>query len=473
MEAAILTAAPPSMPMQDAQPASATQSSDEAGSFSTLLAAAIHSGDETERAIAPQPTFPEEEETSAAAELAAITFQQLPTMELKQQVSEPVTTVQPLTPPATEISPDQDIASFFSSLEDDGTAPLAATPSLSSENESALSSSTGENSLPELKNPTSSTNDHSILNRQIQAILDNNPKINATLHPSTQNNPAEALTTLTSTILPTEGQNESVITAVTQETLLQSVVDGKNTTEKMEGGRHSLNEQYISAKLESASEQKDPNNRQQESGQQGAQQENNTTQINTSTTTATFNSTEQGSHFLLNTPSLTTGTQTGASTSTPVSTAPGQFVPAEEIINHLVERFSMNPRLQTSKISLSLTPAELGSVKIDIMVQGDSIKAHIVAGSQQIQDTIEKQMPRLRSVLEQQGFTVDDFQVSLESATSDSNDFFEQQFTSNQSRQEQQGANPAARLQEMPFNLSLSAAETSLSSSASGINLNI
>jgi flagellar hook-length control protein FliK len=155
----------------------------------------------------------------------------------------------------------------------------------------------------------------------------------------------------------------------------------------------------------------------------------------------------------------------------PATFAPGVHVPAEELIHHLVERFSINPRLQTSKISLNLHPAELGALKIDILVKGDSIKAHIAAGNQQILDTIEKNMPKLRTILEQQGFTVEDFKVTLESSNSSSNDFFQQQFSSRQDSSPK--ATPVSSLSS--FELSLNSAEELLiaPSMDSGINLSI
>lgn len=479
MEAAILTATPSPMPMQDTQPASPTQSSEATGSFSTLLAAAVNGGDETEQGTPSQPTSPEEGETTVAAELAALAFQQMPAMVEAPQ--NPQAGVALPLAPTTETLPGQNTSPLVSNPGDNETIPVSAIPSLFSKDESDLPSSSVAPTLPGVPGPSSSADDNGtfnqhdngILNRQIQAILTADSKISANLHPSAQNTSTEALNTLSSTIIPTEGQNDGIITAVTREALSQGAAEGKGATEKLDGGRHSLNEQFISAKLESASEKKDSGNHQQGNGQQNQQQENSTAPVVNSSTTTNLNSTELGSHFLLNTPSLTPGTHPGASTSASASTTPTQFIPAEEVINHLVERFSINPRLQTSKISLSLTPAELGPVKVDIMVQGDSIKAHIVAGSQQIQDTIEKQMPRLRSVLEQQGFTVDDFRVSLDSDASDSNSFFEQQFASRNWEQKQNSTQPGSQSQELSFNLSLHAAETGLTPSASGINLNI
>ncbi|HID01943.1 MAG TPA: flagellar hook-length control protein FliK, partial [Desulfobacterales bacterium] len=122
------------------------------------------------------------------------------------------------------------------------------------------------------------------------------------------------------------------------------------------------------------------------------------------------------------------------STSVDGKFAPGAQlpVPEKELVNNLIQRFNVNPRLQTSKLTMQLNPAELGSLKIDILVEGDSIKANIVAQSQQVLEMLEKSLPRLRSVLEEQGFKVDAFEVSLNADGGQQKDFFQEQFNSQQ-----------------------------------------
>jgi len=248
------------------------------------------------------------------------------------------------------------------------------------------------------------------------------------------------------------------------------VVDPKIQPDTIESLRENMEKHSPDTRIEAPPEKHGAGNQQQGTGQQ----ENNGQQQNTlNTPTAISNSTsDPTSQFIV----TGLGTQTAATTpghtsaAQPATLPPGATIPADEIINHLVDRFSVNPRLQTSKVSLNLNPAELGAIKIDIMVKGDSIKAHIAAGSQKIQETIERHMPKLKAVLEQQGFTIEDFQVTQESSTTDSNDFFQQQFSSRQDTAPQ----AAPVLDRSAFELSLHSAEALLGGSMdSGINLNI
>ena len=114
--------------------------------------------------------------------------------------------------------------------------------------------------------------------------------------------------------------------------------------------------------------------------------------------------------------------------------APGatHIVPEKELVDNLVQRFNVNPRLQTSKLTLQLHPAELGQIKIDILVKGDSISANIVAQSQQVLETLDKNMNRLRGVLEDQGFNVDNFEITLQTDSDKQQDLFQEHFDSQQ-----------------------------------------
>jgi flagellar hook-length control protein FliK len=252
--------------------------------------------------------------------------------------------------------------------------------------------------------------------------------------------------------------------------ILEGVAAGAKETDTVKGVRQNVAEQFLHAKFDGLVDKNNTKNQQQDNGRQ----ENSQNQQNTANATliTSLNAHEQAGQF--NLAALGAPVSAAATANAPVTHpaiwSPGVPVPAEELISHLVDRFSTNPRLQSSKISLNLNPAELGALKIDIQVKGDSIKAHIVAGSQQIQDTIEKNMPKLRSILEQQGFTIEDFQVTLESTNPDASNFFQQQFASRQDS----GLHPTVAGSEDSFDLSLSSAETMLNAPKdSGVNLSI
>jgi len=322
------------------------------------------------------------------------------------------------------------------------------------------------------KQPASPLNSaETLLTQQLQTILAGDSQAAPAIRSSYHSAPAETLNGLSSPHI--QSADSAVIASIlpAQTAMQEGAGDHRTkTTETGESIRQNVEGQYLSAKLDGPADKNNAGNQRQESGQQ----ENSAGQPNTANVvvTASLGNNDQTGHSF--------ATALGAQASAPTlgaapaanasSLSPRAPIAAEEVINNLIERFSINPRLQTSKISLNLNPAELGALKIDILVKGDSIKAHIAVNSQQIQEIIEKNMPRLRAILEQQGFNIEDFQVSMESTTSDSNHFFQQQFSS------RQDAAPQTTLaaDDASFDLSLSSAEEFLSASLdAGINLSI
>jgi flagellar hook-length control protein FliK len=60
---------------------------------------------------------------------------------------------------------------------------------------------------------------------------------------------------------------------------------------------------------------------------------------------------------------------------------------------------------------MKLHPAELGDLKIDVQLKDGSINANILAQSQQVQEILEKNMPRLKALMEEQGLVVSDISL--------------------------------------------------------------
>lgn len=100
-------------------------------------------------------------------------------------------------------------------------------------------------------------------------------------------------------------------------------------------------------------------------------------------------------------------------------TAPMSYVRDQEIINQIVDRFSIQSRLQTTRLSIQLNPAELGELKIEVIVKGDVLKANIYAQTHQASEIIDRNLPRLREILQGQGISVDELVVSFNSDTID------------------------------------------------------
>jgi len=104
----------------------------------------------------------------------------------------------------------------------------------------------------------------------------------------------------------------------------------------------------------------------------------------------------------------------------------GMVVQDQEVIQQLVERFQVNRRQLDSKIQIKLHPVELGKMEIDLTVKEGSIRANVVAQSQHVQEILERNIAKLRSVLEQQGFNVEEITVSSGSETVGEFDMFDQ-----------------------------------------------
>lgn len=243
---------------------------------------------------------------------------------------------------------------------------------------------------------------------------------------------------------------------------------------KLEGAHQEVSEQFLNAKIDQSKGSSTENSEQNNSGQKGSEQQNKAEiqQTAAAQSPATTDAKPVESSF---------GQQLGQvatindqSTSVDGKFAPGAQlpVPEKELVNNLIQRFNVNPRLQTSQLTMQLNPAELGSLKIDILVEGDSIKANIVAQSQQVLEMLEKSLPRLRSVLEEQGFKVDAFEVSLNADGGQQKDFFQEQFNS---QQQEFSSNGSSSRKNESFDTLMDSKEESeeTDEDTSGVNLTV
>ncbi|TKB25797.1 hypothetical protein FCL47_11870 [Desulfopila sp. IMCC35006] len=115
-------------------------------------------------------------------------------------------------------------------------------------------------------------------------------------------------------------------------------------------------------------------------------------------------------------PAATPPTTPSAGTTAGTTFLPsGVPVQESEIMQQLSNRLQLSGRNMDSRINLKLHPVELGSLKIDLTVKEGSIRANVVAQSQHTSEILEKNMTKLKSILENQGFTVDEISVTAES----------------------------------------------------------
>ena len=119
-------------------------------------------------------------------------------------------------------------------------------------------------------------------------------------------------------------------------------------------------------------------------------------------------------HQLDSSQSAATGSTTPASSDPSMVRLPsGAMVPERTAMDQMIAHFSMNKLLETSTVNLRLHPQELGELRMEIKVEQDNIKAHIIAQNPHAQEMIDRHLPRLREALEQQGLHLAQVEVTL------------------------------------------------------------
>ncbi len=169
----------------------------------------------------------------------------------------------------------------------------------------------------------------------------------------------------------------------------------------------------------------------EQGAQQNTKQDNNQATLQSATTTAASAGSQsdqpvQTGIFSASLQDSVTTRHTHTQTGT-LTLPSGTLVSEQEIINQVVQRFQMTTRLQSSKINIRLHPAELGELRIDLVVKEGSIKASVFAQNQHAQEILERNMPKLRTTLEQLGFTIDEIIVASRSETTNDFDLFDGQ----------------------------------------------
>ena len=197
----------------------------------------------------------------------------------------------------------------------------------------------------------------------------------------------------------------------------------RNRQQQLSGVRHDSNQQYYDAKTQVQNVMTESTNLSDNQKGDGMNQPgsgfNQMSPLNASPeTNNTFSMTNNTSLNAL------TGQVTDPTKATMLPS--GMLVQDHEVIQQLVERFQINRRQMDSKIQLRLHPVELGKMEIDLTVKEGSIRANVVAQSQHVQEIVERNIAKLRSVLEQQGFNVEDITVTRSPETAGDADLFNQ-----------------------------------------------
>jgi len=103
----------------------------------------------------------------------------------------------------------------------------------------------------------------------------------------------------------------------------------------------------------------------------------------------------------------------------------GTTVPEGTVVDQMISHFSVNKQLETGSVNLRLYPQELGELRMEIKVEQDNVKAHIVAQNPQAQEMIDRHLPRLREALEQQGLHLQHVEVTIAANDNAGNERFQ------------------------------------------------
>ena len=107
----------------------------------------------------------------------------------------------------------------------------------------------------------------------------------------------------------------------------------------------------------------------------------------------------------------------------------GTVVQEHEVLNQFINRFQITSRNMESRINIRLNPEELGEIKLDITVKEGSIRANVFAQNEATRAIVEKNLSRLKSILEDQGFTVEEIAVFAEIKTQAEFGLFGEEFS--------------------------------------------
>jgi flagellar hook-length control protein FliK len=204
---------------------------------------------------------------------------------------------------------------------------------------------------------------------------------------------------------------------------------------------------------------------------QGSDQQNSTNNQQLSTTLqqpSSSISTEQPGSFqhvsTLMQHALTSQTQNSTN---PVTLRSGSVISEADVMQQVIDRFQINTRARDIKISLKLHPQELGELKIDLTMKEGYIKANVIVHSQQVHEIIEKNLLKLKTAIEDQGFSVEDITVTSESESVPDFDLFEQHLSN---QKDFSPANPKTE-NHNDFDMALEDAVEQSTESTTGVNI--
>ncbi len=94
----------------------------------------------------------------------------------------------------------------------------------------------------------------------------------------------------------------------------------------------------------------------------------------------------------------------------------GEFLSENQVVNQVLDRISVKRAGNQSRIVIKMNPEELGEVKLALTLEKDQLRAQLLTQNQQVQEILEKHLPKLHEALRQQGVKLEDIQVSVDSS---------------------------------------------------------
>ena len=85
----------------------------------------------------------------------------------------------------------------------------------------------------------------------------------------------------------------------------------------------------------------------------------------------------------------------------------------QQIMNQLSLAVARGMKSGEHHLTLRLHPAELGDVKVDLVMKGDEISAHFNIANSKVKETLETSMDEFRQDMEQKGFNLGELNVSV------------------------------------------------------------
>lgn len=301
------------------------------------------------------------------------------------------------------------------------------------------------------------TQKQSLIAQQLQKILaaDKGEKPIKMQLLSTQQNQTNGLDALSSPLYGVAGkQNEGTDGIALQSSLAKGAsADGKNTDMHSTRLDELQNHPFV-IKVDESDQKQAGQVQEKGTGLQDTESRKQTSLLDAmSSKDAAGNAQQTGQQFSFAS-TLAQGLQTGQHT-TGVGTTTHYFTwtPTQEnsFVNQVIQRFNINPNSPASKMVIKLYPEELGELKIDIQIRDGVIKANFVAQTQQVQQVLEKYMPKLRTFMEQQGLTVDDILVTNTADNVGGHDLFQEDFVDHNDFSPPENSLNQAKLPDIAF----------------------